>query len=422
MCTLDREEILELLCSKYVYVIRLMKIMGVDENDVEDVATEVFIDAFRGLDNLRDPEKLVPWLKKIARNRASKYFRKRAKRKEISNMIKTEMGEIDIFDTIADEVTVEKLLQDAERRGMVRDMINNLPDVSRRVIRMRFWGEYKHSEIAEIMNININTEKSIYRRSLKHLKEQYLNILRKEERVSGNDNSKRSIGQIISDATDEELKDYHKESAGNMTPDRLKAMAARTEKRKRRHMRELAGVAALFILVVVGGIMVFNTFTTDVDADKNAKEEIVTEDGVVIEDGGWGSSSEDNWVITDWAEVKIAKITVPELVVPEYIPKGYDFHSLTIEDAGNITRNTYIFKNDDMQEYTIQECIQDENLGSTQINNGDRQVNSKKGVIYIEENQKSNNAIICIDDSIIVYIWSTFTDKEIVKIVDNMTY
>lgn len=47
---------------------------------------------------------------------------------------------------------------------------------------MRFWGEYKHSEIAEIMNININTEKSIYRRSLKHLKEQYLNILRKEER------------------------------------------------------------------------------------------------------------------------------------------------------------------------------------------------------------------------------------------------
>lgn len=240
--------------------------------------------------------------------------------------------------------------------------------------------------------------------------------------MSGNDNSKRSIGQIISDATDEELKDYHKESAGNMTPDRLKAMAARTEKRKRRHMRELAGVAALFILVVVGGIMVFNTFTADVDADKNAKEEIVTEDGVVIEDGGWGSSSEDNWVITDWAEVKIAKITVPELVVPEYIPKGYDFHSLTIEDAGNITRNTYIFKNDDMQEYTIQECIQDENLGSTQINNGDRQVNSKKGVIYIEENQKSNNAIICIDDSIIVYIWSTFTDKEIVKIVDNMTY
>lgn len=240
--------------------------------------------------------------------------------------------------------------------------------------------------------------------------------------MSGNDNSKRSIGQIISDATDEELKDYHKESAGNMTPDRLKAMAARTEKRKRRHMRELAGVAALFILVVVGGIMVFNTFTTDVDEDKNAKEEIVTEDGVVIEDGGWGSSSEDNWVITDWAEVKIAKITVPELVVPEYIPKGYDFHSLTIEDAGNITRNTYIFKNDDMQEYTIQECIQDENLGSTQINNGDRQVNSKKGVIYIEENQKSNNAIICIDDSIIVYIWSTFTDKEIVKIVDNMTY
>ena len=134
--------------------------------------------------------------------------------------------------------------------------------------------------------------------------------------MSGNDNSKRSIGQIISDATDEELKDYHKESAGNMTPDRLKAMAARTEKRKRRHMRELAGVAALFILVVVGGIMVFNTFTTDVDADKNAKEEIVTEDGVVIEDGGWGSDDEESWEITDWNEVSAMKATIPQLIIP----------------------------------------------------------------------------------------------------------
>lgn len=135
MCMLDREEILDLLCEKYVYIIRLMKIMGVDENDVEDMATEVFLDAFKGLDRLRDPAKMVPWLRKIAKNRASKYFRKRTRRREIYNMVRTEVGEIDIVDTIADEVSVEKILQDAERRGMVREMINNLPDVSKRVIR-----------------------------------------------------------------------------------------------------------------------------------------------------------------------------------------------------------------------------------------------------------------------------------------------
>lgn len=78
-------------------------------------------------------------------------------------------------------ITVEKILQDAERRDMVSAMINGLPDISRRVLRMRFWGGYKHAEIAEILNINVNTEKSIYRRSLKRLKDSYLEILGKED-------------------------------------------------------------------------------------------------------------------------------------------------------------------------------------------------------------------------------------------------
>ena len=178
---MEQEQVLKRLCEMFPYIVRLMKIMGVDENDVEDVAMEVFIDAFRGLHTLSGPEKIVPWLKVIAANRASKYFSKRAKRKEISNMVKTEVGEIDLFDTLVDEVTIEKILQDAERRDMVSAMINKLPDISRRVLRMRFWGDYKHSEIADILNINLNTEKSIYRRSLKRLTDNYLEILGKED-------------------------------------------------------------------------------------------------------------------------------------------------------------------------------------------------------------------------------------------------
>lgn len=178
---MDKDEVLNLLCEKYPYVIRLIKIMGVDENDVEDLAAEVFIDAFKGLDGLNDVKKMIPWLKTITANKASKYFRKRAKRKEISNMIKTEFGEIDIFDTIADEITIEKILQEAETKDMVGKMINSLPDISRRIIRMRFWGDYKHSEIAKIININVNTEKSIYRRSLKKLKDSYFKSFGKEE-------------------------------------------------------------------------------------------------------------------------------------------------------------------------------------------------------------------------------------------------
>ena len=140
--------------------------------------------------------------------------------------------------------------------------------------------------------------------------------------------SGKSVREIISDATDRELRDF---TTGSLTPEELTAMAAAEERRRKRRMRRINGIAALFVIVLAcEAFFVFSTFTADVDADKNPKEEIVTEDGVIIEDGGWGSSSEDTWEITDWSEVSVMKATIPELVIPEYIPEGYECERLTI--------------------------------------------------------------------------------------------
>ena len=178
--TQELYKLTEELCGQHRYVMRLMKIMGVDENDIEDLTSEVFIEAYDGLEGLREGEKLVPWLRKIASRKAGRYFRKRSNYKEISHMVKTEMGEMDIFDTVADEMTVEAILQEAERKDQVDELIRSLPEAGRRIIRMRFWGEYKHEEIARILNINLNTEKSIYRRSLAKMKKNYAEIFRED--------------------------------------------------------------------------------------------------------------------------------------------------------------------------------------------------------------------------------------------------
>ena len=166
----DKERLTEKLCEQYTDLIRHMKIMGVNENDIEDLTGEIMVEAFKSLDKLREEDKLVPWLRKIAERRVSKYFRRRSNRKEISGLIKTEAGEIDIVDTIADEQSVEAILQKAEEKEQVDLLINSLPEISRRILRMRFWGEYRHSDIAEILNIKLNTEMSIYRRSLERLR------------------------------------------------------------------------------------------------------------------------------------------------------------------------------------------------------------------------------------------------------------
>lgn len=232
--------------------------------------------------------------------------------------------------------------------------------------------------------------------------------------------SGRSIREIISDVTDRELKDF---ATGNLTPDELVAMAAAEERRRKRRMRRISGIAALFVIVLAcGAFFVFSTFTTDVDADKNPKEEIVTEDGVIIEDGGWGSSSEDMWEITDWKEVSIAKSSIPDLIVPQYVPLDYAFKKLVIGDTENIKNIEYIFENSNAKEIVIKEDIYSEKLESTEIYKKDREISTNKGNVYIYEGESMNNAIIKLNDGIIVYIWTDLDDTEIEKMVNSIDY
>ena len=178
----------------------------------------------------------------------------------------------------------------------------------------------------------------------------------------------------------------------------------------------------MFLVVIVSAVMVFNSMTSDVDADKNHKEEIITDDGVVIEDGGWGSSVENDWVITEWSEVKAAKVTIPELVVPEYIPKGYVFNKLEIKEMNNAIKAEYTFVNDSNIQLLIHQYMHDEKLDATQMYENNRRIDSENGVIYIREEPKMNKATMQIDDGIIVEIWSVFSDSDIVKIFENISY
>lgn len=185
-------------------------------------------------------------------------------------------------------------------------------------------------------------------------------------------------------------------------------------------MRRISGIAALFVIVLAcGAFFVFSTFTTDVDADKNPKEEIVTEDGVIIEDGGWGSSSEDTWEITDWNEVSAMKATIPELVIPEYIPEGYEFKKLTITEIEKMISAEYIFINNEKDEVRMQQYINNENLENIYMADS-RILNSNKGTIYVTETSEIKNATAYMNDGTIVYIWSNLTDEQIVRIVDRM--
>lgn len=62
-----------LLCSKYNSINRLLAIHDVGRQDREDLLQEIFINAFRFLEKLKDPDKMDAWLWKITRNEVNRY-------------------------------------------------------------------------------------------------------------------------------------------------------------------------------------------------------------------------------------------------------------------------------------------------------------------------------------------------------------
>ena len=183
-----------------------------------------------------------------------------------------------------------------------------------------------------------------------------------------------------------------------------------------------AGLVAGFIIAVIIGAFAFNAYIDDVGADKNPKEEIVTEDGVIIEDGGWGSSDgeEGVWVIDAWKDVEGVKETLPELLIPRYVPDGYEFEKLTIEwiETGAATYE-YCFYNN-YNEIKIEATHYNNTINSFNIANVDRQLKTDKGVVYFQE-YENKIATIQIDDGILLYVEGSITDNDIVKMINHIS-
>lgn len=166
------------------YVKDLMTIMGVATDDVEDLTGDVFLKAIEKIDTLHSAENGKNWIRAIANNRARMYFRERSRHRKICVMVRMEVGEeFDVFESIEDEeASVEKILQEAERRKLVDKLLSGLSDINRRILSLRIWENYKFAEIADVLNLKLSTVKSIYRRCLKELEKNCEELFRKEDR------------------------------------------------------------------------------------------------------------------------------------------------------------------------------------------------------------------------------------------------
>ena len=116
--------------------------------DAEDALQDVWLDVLRALDRLSDPQALVAWLYRIARDRA---FARLRKAKPIEQL-RDEAAVADTADNDGDFSS-----EDAER---IHAALDTLPPEQREVLVLRFLEELTYEQIATVVGANIGTVRS----------------------------------------------------------------------------------------------------------------------------------------------------------------------------------------------------------------------------------------------------------------------
>ncbi|GAA5043799.1 DNA-directed RNA polymerase sigma-70 factor [Marivirga lumbricoides] len=134
------------LCHKQVMGICLRYCRSKEE--AEDVFQECFIKIFEQLEKLRDPQAFWGWMKALTIRTCLSHFRKN-----------TFIAE-DITEAWAIENNAYEAIFSQMQTQSIIDLINKLPEGYKLIFNLFEIEGYRHSEIAEMLNISIGTSKS----------------------------------------------------------------------------------------------------------------------------------------------------------------------------------------------------------------------------------------------------------------------
>ena len=151
----------DLLFSRYQHkILNLVSRYLRDPQDVEDVAQEAFIKAFRALPRFRGESAFYTWLYRIAINTAKNHLVARSRRPPGTDVEVEDAEYFDGNDALRESESPEAALARDQLSAEIDHAIAELPDDLRSAVTLREFDGLSYEQIAEIMDCPVGTVRS----------------------------------------------------------------------------------------------------------------------------------------------------------------------------------------------------------------------------------------------------------------------
>lgn len=138
--------------------------------DAEDIVAEVFVKIVTRIQQFeyRGTGSFSAWLFRIAYNEVQNFYQRN--RYQQQNLAMSDLPDIQ-----SETIPVDMMVQLKEQFAHLRELINQLPPRRQEIINLRFFGELRNKEIADILGLDERTVASHLTRALADLRTTYAN-------------------------------------------------------------------------------------------------------------------------------------------------------------------------------------------------------------------------------------------------------
>ena len=165
----DERALVELIELATPWLLGLVQGMLHDQDEAEEVVGEVFATAWERIGTLDEGhEMLMPWLLRVARNRAIDRLRRRGR-------LRRKAARLEAYDAAGPASAPFDEPDESAQPGWhvhraVHAALGALPDEQRAVVRLAYFAGLTHSEIAEQLGIPMGTVKTRLRLAFEKLR------------------------------------------------------------------------------------------------------------------------------------------------------------------------------------------------------------------------------------------------------------